>query len=355
MRLSRRRVIAALAALPAAAAAALTARIATARYYHGPVSDHFDGTRFFDVNGAPPRSFADLRRWRLTRGGDKWPSWAPSPHADRPPHRIEDRSWRISFVGHASLLLQTAGLNLLLDPVWSERVSPVSFVGPKRVNDPGIAFEALPPIDAVLVSHCHYDHLDLATLARLAAVHRPRVITPLGNDSIMRNHDAAIAAEPYDWGDRVALSGEAAVTLVPVQHWSARGLTDRNKALWAGFVIETPAGRIFHVGDSGYGNGGHFRGARERHGPFRLAILPIGAYEPRWFMREQHLNPSDAVQAFLDSGAEFALAHHHGTFPLSDEAIDAPPRALAEALAEAGVDPARFRTLQPGQVWQFDA
>src|SRR5262249_59686851 len=129
MRLSRRRVIAALAALPAAAAAALTARIATARYYHGPVSDHFDGTRFFDVNGAPPRSFADLRRWRLTRGGDKWPSWAPSPHADRPPHRIEDRSWRISFVGHASLLLQTAGLNLLLDPVWSARASPVSFVG----------------------------------------------------------------------------------------------------------------------------------------------------------------------------------------------------------------------------------
>jgi len=355
MRLSRRRVIAALAALPAAAAAALMARIATARYYNGPVSDHFDGTRFFDVNGAQPRSLADLLRWRLAGGGSTWPKWAPSPYADQPPRRVEGRSLRISFVGHASLLLQTAGLNLLLDPVWSERVSPVSFVGPRRVNDPGIAFEALPPIDAVLVSHCHYDHLDLRTLSQLAAVHRPRVITPLGNDTIMRDYDVAIAAAPHDWGDRVTLPGGAAVTLVPVQHWSARGVTDRNKALWAGFVIETAAGRIFHVGDSGYGSGHHFRSARERHGPFRLAILPIGAYEPRWFMRDQHLNPADAVQAFLDSGAEFALAHHHGTFPLSDEPIDAPPRALAKALAAAGLDPGRFRTLQPGQVWRFDA
>src|SRR5262249_19671674 len=318
------------------------------------VSDHFDGTRFFDVNGAQPRSFADLLRWRLSRGGSKWPSWAPSPHADRPPHRIEDRSWRISFVGHATVLLQTAGLNLLIDPVWSERVSPLSFVGPKRVNDPGIAFEALPPIDAVLVSHCHYDHLDLPTLSRLAAVHAPRVIAPLGNDTIMRGHDKAIAAEAHDWGDRVALPGGAAVTFVPVQHWSARGLTDRNKALWAAFVIETAAGRIFHVPDSGYGGGLYFRRAREQHGPFRLAVLPIGAYEPRWFMRDQHLAPAEAVQAVLDCGAGLALAHHVGTSQLTDEEVDAPTRALAEALAAAGIAPERFRALQPGQVWQLD-
>src|SRR5262249_52351231 len=218
-----------------------------------------------------------------------------------------------------------------------------------------IAFADLPPIDAVLVSHCHYDHLDLVTLSRLAATHRPRVITPLGNDTIMRSHDDAIAAEAHDLGYRGTLPGGAAVTLVPGRRWSARGLTDRNKALWAGFVIETAAGRIFHVGDSGYGSGHHFRSAREQHGPFRLAILPIGAYEPRWFMREQHMNPADAVQAFLDCGAELALAHHHGTFPLSDEGIDAPPQALAEALAARGLAPERFRVLQPGQVWQIDA
>jgi hypothetical protein len=155
MHFSRRRLFAAVAALSAAVAAGFTARAASARYYDGPVSDHFDGTRFFDVNGAQPRSFADLMRWRMSSPTSKWPAWSPSPHSDRPPPRVEGRSWRISFVGHATLLLQTAGLNLLIDPVWSERVSPVSFAGPTRVNDPGIAFEDLPQIDAVLVSHCH--------------------------------------------------------------------------------------------------------------------------------------------------------------------------------------------------------
>ena len=351
---SRRRIVAALGAVSAAGLLALTGRNAMARYYDGPVSDHFDGTRFFDPNGAQPRSTLDLIRWRLGGTRASWPERSPSAYADRPPAEVNDTSWRISFVGHASLLLQTAGLNLLLDPVWSERVSPVSFAGPMRVNDPGIAFEALPPINAVLVSHAHYDHLDLPTLSRLAAAHRPRVITPLGNDAIMQGRDPAIAAEAYDWGDRATLPGGASVTLVPVQHWSARGLTDRNKALWAGFVIETPAGRIFHVADSGYGGGHHFRGAKERHGPFRLAILPIGAYEPRWFMSDQHMNPTEAVQAFRDCGAELALAHHHGTFQLTDEAIDAPPLALAQAITAEGIPAEQFRVLQPGQVWQID-
>jgi len=351
---SRRRIIAALGAASAAGLLALTGRNAMARYYDGPVSDHFDGTRFFDPHGAQPRSVVDLIRWRLGGTRASWPERSPSPYADRPPAQVNDRSWRFSFVGHASVLLQTAGLNLLLDPVWSERVSPLSFAGPKRVNDPGIAFEALPPINAVLVSHCHYDHLDLPTLARLAASHRPRVITPLGNDAIMRSHDPAIAAEAYDWGDRVPLPGGASVTLVPVQHWSARGLTDRNKALWAGFVIDTPAGRIFYVGDSGYGEGRHFRSVKAQYGPIRLAILPIGAYEPRWFMRDQHMNPDEAVQAFGDCGAELALAHHYGTFQLTDEAIDAPRLALAEAIASAGISAEQFRVLRPGQTWQID-
>src|SRR5258706_2023326 len=204
---SRRRIVAALGAFSAAGLLALTGRNAMARYYDGPVSDHFDGTRFFDVNGAQPNSLADLIRWRLTGTRSEWPAWQPSPYADRPPQRVAGAVWRISFVGHASTLVQTAELNLLLDPVWSERVSPFSFAGPKPVNAPGIAFEDLPPIDAVLVSHCHYDHLDLATLSRLAATHQPRVITPLGNDTIMRGHDKAIAAEAHDWGDRVTLPG----------------------------------------------------------------------------------------------------------------------------------------------------
>jgi L-ascorbate metabolism protein UlaG (beta-lactamase superfamily) len=327
------------------------------RYYTGPVTEHFDGVRFFDPHGVPVRSRRDLlrwlanRRWRGTRA--KWPIWAPSPYADLPPTRVEGSAWRISYVGHASFLLQTAGLNMLLDPVWSKRASPSRFIGPKRVNDPGIAFADLPPIDVVLVSHGHYDHLDVRTLSRLAAAHRSRFITPLGNDVIMRNFDPAIAAEGYDWGDRVHISGGVAITLVAARHWSARNLSDRNMALWASFVIEAPGGRIYFVADSGYGEGRYFRSAREGYGPFKLAILPIGAYEPRWFMGDHHMNPDEAVRALIDCGAEIGLAHHHGTFQLTDEPIDAPSLALTDALNAAGISSQRFLALRPGQVWQL--
>lgn len=353
MKFSRRRLFTALGAASAAGAGGLSARAALGRYYEGPVSDHFDGVRFIDPDSVAPKSLRELTRWLSEGGSSKWPAWAPRGHADTPPARVEGAALRLSFVGHASVLIQTGGHNILVDPVWSTRVSPFGFVGPRRVNDPGVAFDALPPIDTVLVSHCHYDHLDVLTLSALAAAHAPRVITPLGNDTIMRAYDRAIAAQAHDWGDRVDLGSRVSVTLAPMRHWSQRQILDRNKALWSAFIIEGPAGRIYHVGDSGYGDGVHFRRARERHGPFRLAILPIGAYEPRWFMRDQHMNPEEAVRAFLDSGAEMALAHHHGTFQLTNEAIDAPVTALAAALAEQGIAAERFRVLKPGQVWEM--
>jgi L-ascorbate metabolism protein UlaG (beta-lactamase superfamily) len=353
MKPTRRKVLSAIAALAAASAAGLGLRASRAQYYEGPASDHFDGSRFFDPDGVPPKSIADLLRWWAGPAKAEWPRWLPNGPADRPPQRVSGSRLRIVFVGHASILVQVAGLNILLDPTWSDRASPFGFAGPKRVNAPGVAFEALPPIDCALVSHCHYDHLDLPTLSRLAAVHRTRVITPLGNDTIMRAHDPAIRAEAHDWYDRIVLGEGVAVTLAPMRHWSARHFLDRNKALWAAFVIETPAGRIYHVGDSGYGSGIHFRRARERFGPFRLAILPVGAYEPRWFMRDQHMNPEEAVRAFLDCGAELALAHHFGTFQLTDEAIDAPRLALDAARAAAGIPLQRFRMLGPGEVWEM--
>jgi L-ascorbate metabolism protein UlaG (beta-lactamase superfamily) len=327
------------------------------RYYKGPVSDHFDGERFFDPHGVPQRSRGDLLRWfsdrHLRATKSRWPSKALSPYIDCPPPRVEGAVWRICYVGHASFLIQMAGLNMLIDPVWSERASPFRFVGPKRVNSPGIAFADLPPIDVILVSHAHYDHLDVDSLSRLTAVHRPRVITPFGNDTIMRNHDPSIAAQGYDWGDRVDIGSGVTVTLAPARHWSARNLSDRNMSLWASFVIETPVGRAYAVGDSAYGDGRHFQEIRRRYGPLRLAILPIGAYEPRWFMHDQHMNPAEAVQAFIDCEAELALGHHYGTFQLTDEPIDAPLIALDEALHSAGIPAEQFRALRPGQVWQL--
>src|SRR4051812_37909727 len=297
---TRRRLVAGVAALGAVAGFGI-AQARPFRYYDGPVSDHFDGTRFLDAqHGMPPRPVTDLIRWQFERNRAEWPAWNPSPFSDRPPPRVDDATWRISYVGHASLLLQLAGLNILIDPVWSERTSPFSFFGPKRVNDPGIALDALPDIDVVLVSHNHYDHFDAATLMALATPHRPRVLTPLGNDTIMQAYDASIAAEAHDWGERIDLGHGVAVTLVPVRHWSARGVRDRNKALWSAFMIETPRGRILHVADSGYGDGHYFRSAKEHYGPFRLVVLPIGAYEPRWFMKDQHMNPQEAVQALRD-------------------------------------------------------
>ncbi len=354
MKFTRRRVLGVLAG-SAAAVGLPSTWLSLMKTYSGPVSDHFDGLQFYDPDGSPPKSLAQVLRWQFSRRRERaaWPDWAPSPPADTPPPRVEGDKVRFSFVGHASWLIQTAGLNILVDPVWSERVSPFSFAGPKRRNDPGIAFEALPEIDVVLVSHGHYDHLDIATLSKLAARHAPRVITPLGNDVTMKAADAAIKAEAYDWQDRVELGNSLAVTLVPTRHWSARGLYDRNKALWASFVLETQAGKLYIVCDSGYGEGKHFRRVAEAHGPLRLAILPIGAYEPRWFMRDQHMNPSDAVKALSDCGAAQALAHHHGTFQLTDEAIDAPAIALGEALDAANVPRERFAVLKPGQVFEI--
>jgi L-ascorbate metabolism protein UlaG (beta-lactamase superfamily) len=317
-----------------------------------PPSDHFDGKLFFDPDGVPPKKLSEVVRWQFGRQRQRaaWPEWAPSPYADTPPGRVEGNRARLSYVGHASWLIQTGGLNILVDPVWSKRASPFSFAGPKRHNDPGVAFGALPKIDVVLVSHGHYDHLDIATLSRLAKKFSPRVVTPLGNEATMRAADSKIGVEAFDWQDRVDLGNGVAATLVPTRHWSARGLFDRNHSLWASFVLETPAGKIYAVGDSGYGSGKHFRDVGRMHGPLRLALLPIGAYEPRWFMKEQHMNPYDAVKALADCGAAQALAHHHGTFQLTDEAIDAPVIALAEALDEAKMARERFVALKPGQV-----
>jgi L-ascorbate metabolism protein UlaG (beta-lactamase superfamily) len=351
---TRRRFLAALG-LPAAVAAAggafAMSRPSGNPYYSGPVTDHFDGTRFFAPGRErlPDKGRADLLKWQLSGGRTAWPASLPSPFRDRPPAR--HAGLRVALVGHASVLVQIAGTNLLVDPVWSERASPFSFVGPQRINAPGIAFEDLPPIDAVLVTHNHYDHMDAATLSRLARAHRCRFIVPLGNDAILAKADPAIRAEARDWGDAVEIAGRVRITLEPALHWSARWLGDRRMALWASFVIEGGGRRVYHVGDTGYAPDSIFPQARLRHGGFDLAILPIGAYEPRWFMREQHMNPVEALAVMRETGARAAVGHHWGTFRLTNEGAEQPALDLAAAREAAGLPEAAFRALRPGEVW----
>ena len=321
-------------------------------YYRGPKSDHFNGTRFFNPGGVPPGTLRDLLRWKWN-GGDKairWPRRYPSPFAGaRPAERLEGPALRVTMIGHASLLIQAAGLNILTDPVWSERASPFRFAGPKRRNPPGIALDDLPPIDLILVTHNHYDHLDLATLKVLEARHRAPIVTPLGNDTIIRRAAPEAAITATDWGDATAFREGVTIHTEPCHHWSARGTRDRRMALWAAFVIETPFGKIYHIGDTGFHDGINYRAAAGKHGGFRLGILPIGAYEPRWFMKGQHQNPEEAVAGMRLANIAHAVGHHWGTFQLTDEAVEDPPGALETALAQAGVEPGRFRALRPGE------
>jgi L-ascorbate metabolism protein UlaG (beta-lactamase superfamily) len=322
-------------------------------YYRGPVSDHFDGVRFFNAGAEKPRPLTDLLRWQLLSASEAWPAaFTPWPQ-DTPPVRVGTEQMRISFIGHASFLVQTAGRNILIDPVFSRRASPFSFAGPMRVNEPGIAFDALPRIDTVLITHNHYDHLDTDTLGRLHQRFRPQVVTPLGNDQIIKAAIPDVAATGHDWGDIVAISPDIKIHLEPTLHWSARGLRDRGHALWASFVIQAPAGKLYCVGDTGFGNGDVFRRIAARHPGLAGALLPIGAYEPRWFMAEQHMNPAEAVEALKLCGAARAFGHHWGTFRLTNEAFDRPPTDLAAARGAAAMPANRFEALRPGEFKQI--
>ena len=330
-------------------------RTAENSYYSGPVSDHFNGRRFFNPGGPGPKSFGDLARWQFTTRAAAWPDAYPSPYpATTPAARLGMSETRLTAIGHASCLIQTGGLNILFDPVYAERASPVQFAGPKRVNAPGIAFDALPKIDVLLVSHNHYDHLDTAVVNRLWLRDRPLVVTPLGNDAIMRAETPDLMARPLDWGQNVDLPGGVVIHCVPTQHWSARGTRDRQHALWASFVIAGPRHTLYIVGDSGFGDGSTFRHVAARFPAIDVAWLPIGAYEPRWFMSDQHMNPAESVTALGLVGARRALGHHWGTFKLTNEAIDAPARELENACSSAGLAPRRFMAVRPGEILTLD-
>jgi L-ascorbate metabolism protein UlaG (beta-lactamase superfamily) len=311
--------------------------------YRGPTSDHFDGRRFHNQTGDTDRGLTNVLRWKLTRDPGPWGEHPDAPAGPPPPRRVGRGALRVTFINHATVLIQMDGLNILTDPIWSQRASPFSWAGPRRRRPPGIRFEDLPPIDVVLISHDHYDHLDLPTLARLARAHHPRFVCPLGDRALLEANHIAGSIE-LDWGQAAALSPEVRVAAVPAVHTSTRGFGDRDHTLWAGFVLIGPGGPVFFAGDTAFGP--QFEESRRRDGPPRLALLPIGSYRPTSLMSPVHMSPDDAVRAHRALQAGTSVAIHFGTFPLTDDGEAEPPARLRAVLAR---DPQRFWVLAPGE------
>jgi len=272
-----------------------------------------------------------------------WPAHVDDPV--RRPLSLDGAAAVVTFIGHATFLIQTAAGNILTDPMYSRRAGPLNVLGPRRVRPPAVVFDDLPPIAVILLSHNHYDHCDLPTLRKLAARFDPLVVTPLANAALVRSSGIR-RVEELDWWQH-ATRAPLPIVATPAQHFSARTPFDRDRALWGGFVVTAGGVRMFFAGDTAYA--GFFRDIRQRLGPIDLALLPIGAYEPRWFMQTVHMNPAEAVQAHVDLEASASVGMHFGTFQMTTEGIDAPLRALDDARRARNIAPSRFRTLAFGE------
>lgn len=320
---------------------------------YNPTKAHHTASGF--KNNYPHETSQSFWKWQWERLRDGtlsppaagWASVLPSVKPDVAFLKANRTVRTITWIGHATVLLQTGGMNIICDPIFSDRASPVQFAGPKRQVPLMLNLDELPAIDIVFISHNHYDHLDASTIEEFSRrFPHATYVVPLGFKPWLGEHGVSNVRE-LDWWDSISLGG-LNYTLVPVQHWSKRTLTDTNRMLWGGMVIEDKGWRFLHTGDTGYSQDFRDIGARFPQGIDWLAV-PIGAYEPRWFMKTQHVNPDEAVQIMKDVGARQAMAMHWGTFVLTDEPLDQPPKDLAVALAKRGVDPATFHVFKNGE------
>jgi L-ascorbate metabolism protein UlaG (beta-lactamase superfamily) len=319
-----------------ATAAVLASCSATAPRHNGPTAAPMEDGRFVAGDDLD-KSLLDVIQWQL--GREPGPDWEFREVRRTTPGAAPDgTAMTVTLVNHATTLIQMAGRNVLTDPVWSERISPLSWAGPRRYASAGIAFDDLPAIDAVLVSHNHFDHMDLPTLERLARRHDPVFVVPLANCHYLAGTGTERCRE-LDWWEATDIAPGLTVQAVPARHWSRRGAWDRNRALWSGYVLNGPK-RVYFAGDTGAGP--HFAEIARRTGRPDLAMLPIGAYLPRWFMSAQHINPAEAVEAHRALGASQTMAIHFGTFRLADDGQDQPVSDLARVLDESATDADAF-------------
>ncbi len=315
-----------------------------------PTSDHCDGSRFFNPHAIAGRSFRDVWRWWRTRNAVRWPQDVPPAVHAPPPDRAPAGAIALTWIGHSTFLVQTHRFGVLTDPVFTTHAGPLGRFGPRRVRPPGVPLEALPRIDIVLLSHNHYDHLQPRSLRAVARRHDPVFVVPLGLAAFLARFGITKTVE-MDWWDQAEALPGARVACVPAQHFSARTLRDRNLTLWGGFVITVDDTSVYFAGDSGYSP--QFEEIGRRMPGIDLALLPIGAYEPRWFMQPAHVNPAEAVQVHRDIRARRSVGMHYGTFHLTDEAFDEPARLLSEARAAAGLGAEEFTTLDVGETRVF--
>ena len=316
-----------------------------------PKSDHYNSEKdvFFNPHAKEDHGFFEFLKWIFNRNQGAWPEKVPLKSKPNLPQKLESNQMAITFVNHATFLIQIPGLNILTDPIWSDRASPVSFAGPKRVISPGIKISQLPRIDVIIISHNHYDHMDLETLKKLNDKYHPKILVPLRNKRFLQSKGLE-NIEELDWWDNIDLNKNE-ITLVPAQHFSSRSLFDRNKTLWGGFVIKHKDLKIFFAGDTGYSP--HFKEIAQRFGGVQLSLLPIGAYKPRWFMGPVHIDPYEAVKAHLDLKSQQSIGMHYGCFKLADDSFKSPVEDLIKAKQKFKIKDNSFRTMNEGQTLYY--
>ena len=316
-------------------------------YYKGPSSDHFDGKHFHNLEPSPPKGLLEAMKWKFNTKSPSWPAWISTPEDNILP--IDPKKTIITSITHATFFIQTSGINILTDPIWSKRAGPLSFLGPRRVKEPGLRLDQLPNIDIVTISHNHYDHLDIRTIKQLESKFKPIFITGLGvcKAYLSKTVDPNRCIE-LDWWQHYEINSTK-IHFVPAKHWSRRKLFDTNKTLWGGFVISNNHGNIYFAGDTGFGKATEFHQIKNKFKNFTSAIIPIGAYKPEWFMNQMHITPQQAVLIHKIINPNRSIAMEYDVFPMASEDYGDAPHDLELAKKKYTIPSNKFITLENGQ------